>query len=150
MKIVSLGLVLVLGGVLAACGSSDTSGTKDGGTGGSGTGGTGGTDAGTGGIGIGGTGGSSGSAGAQNCGSYGDSTGCQDCLKTSCCQQGGTCLANGDCDALVTCARQCPNPADTQSTCFQACATQSSAGISAYNGLAICLSNNCASSCQYP
>jgi hypothetical protein len=144
--------------MVVACGSDDSS---DGGTGGSAgaagsaTGGTGGSagsaTGGTGGITTGGTGGgSAGQSGdSATCADYGQVPACQTCLTNHCCTETGNCKADPDCDGFVTCARACPDPTDTTSTCVQTCATTWNAPNANYNSLIVCMGTNCGTDCGY-
>lgn len=128
------------------CSSDDDDGAANGGTAGvdgGGSGGDGGSGGSTGGSGgsVGASGGSGGSGGSTECAEFGNDATCTACLKQQCCAEANSCDGT-DCKALVTCARACPDPNDTEGTCFQACLT----GIQdtgSFNQLLICAQRKC-------
>jgi hypothetical protein len=134
------------GGSTGGSGGASTGGTG-GGSGGS-TGGSGGTSDG------GGSGGASGSgtggfAAAPDCTSYGQGTDCQGCLDLNCCNEAKACAADTPCNAMVECARLCPEPTDSNSQCVQDCAQANSAGIQNYNGIIVCMGTHCGEVCPF-
>lgn len=148
-------LAVIAAGAVFACGGDDDEG-------GSSTGGTGGATGGAAGGGSGGTAGSSGgSAGATggtagggggdaaSCGDLGQTADCKACLASKCCKEVGDCSADKSCADFVTCARACPDPTDTNSTCMQACIAAHSGGLGNYNGAFLCMQNNCDAPCTY-
>lgn len=154
-------LIVISSGMVFACGSDDSAGGTGGagtggattggaaGTGGSSTGGGSGGSSGTGGVNLGGTGGGAGSD-AGGCGDFGQVPACKDCLDSSCCSQAGACAASTDCSAMIECARKCPNPGDTGSTCVQDCAKAHNLGGTSCNGLILCMGTSCSTVCSYP
>jgi hypothetical protein len=130
------------GGKGGSSGGSAGSAGSTGGSGGS-TGGSAGTTA-TGGGGSGATGGGTGA-----CGDYGQVDACKSCLVAKCCAEGMNCAAEPDCNAMVTCARACPDPKDTAGTCVQGCGTQHNLGGTNFNPLILCMNNACGNECSY-
>jgi len=132
-------------GCLAQCtgggGSGGGGGAPTGGGGGAPTGGGGGVPAGGGAPGGGGGGGtctqlSTGSAS------------CDACAHSNCCAPIDACLGNSACTGFLGClSKNCANAGSNLSACAQQYCSQYAAGINAYNGMAQCIGQSCASSC---
>lgn len=139
---------------LGACSSDDSddgtggsAGSGTGGSAGSGTGGSAGSGATGGSAGSGATGGSAGSgatggsAGSGTGGSAGAGDGgvdCTACVTAECTTEIGTCSANTDCLAILSCAGNCADNA-----CIQQCYDDNPAGQSDWDAVEACAQQNC-------
>jgi hypothetical protein len=69
---------------------------------------------------------------------------CDSCLSGSCCALGTACGSNAACKALLNCVGNCPAG---NTTCVQGCASSNSGGVSALQGLEMCVQSSCNSQC---
>lgn len=126
------------GGCLAQCTGSSSGGAS--GAGGAPSGG--GAPAG-GGAPSGGGGGGGGNCTALSTGS----PTCDACAHSTCCAQIDACLASSACTGFLSClSKNCAN-ASNLSACAQQYCSQYAAGVNAYNSMAQCIGQSCASSC---
>lgn len=135
------------GGCLAQCSGSSTGGTS--GSGGAPAGGGGAPAGGGAPSGGGAPAGGGGSSGGGNCTAL--STGsptCDACAHSTCCSQIDGCLANSACTGFLSClSKNCANAGSNLSACAQQYCSQYSSGVNAYNAMAQCIGQSCASSC---
>jgi hypothetical protein len=130
------------GGAADACLLKCTSGSG----GSAGSGGSGATGGATGGSG-GSTGGSGGSGGVPCTEVTTSSPSCNTCIHGACCSQIESCFNDPACGGLANClSSYCASAADLSACASQYCG-QYGAGVNAYNTMAQCFANNCASAC---
>jgi len=145
MKIfTTLGIIAAFG-LVYGC-SSDGSSSGTGGAAGASTGGTSATggSGGTGGMAGSSTGGSStgGMAGSASGGSAGAGNDCLNCLQNNCATELGTCAANAECYAIITCAGNCSDQA-----CVDQCYTDHPTGQTDFDAVDTCIGQKCSTEC---
>lgn len=83
-------------------------------------------------------------AGTSTGGSNGGTGTCQSCITTECAPEIQTCQGSAPCSALASCI----SAANGDKTKQQACATQNSGGVAAYNAIITCGESACTAACS--
>lgn len=84
---------------------------------------------------------------AGSCGAFGQDDVCATCLARECCERERACTDDGECSALVACARACG--ASDAGDCRQACVDAHGTGRAAYNALVLCMGQRCRAECPF-